>query len=149
MITRTVEYTDYDGNKRKEKLFFNLTQFEATEIATEMPEGIIEDIADEDAGDNKAIAIHLVEKLGSNGVLKFIKNIVLRSYGVKSPDGRRFIKSEEISTEFSQTPAFSEFMMQLMTDDEAASSFINGVIPAELAAKINSGNKVMAIEDHK
>ena len=81
--------------------------------------------------------------------ISFIKEIVLKSYGVKSTDGRRFIKSEELSTEFSQTPAFSAVMMRLMTDDTEAASFINGVIPAELAAKIGSGNKVTAIEAHK
>ena len=148
MITRTIEYVDYDGNNRKEKLHFNLTQFEATEIAMNMPDGIIEEIS-EDGEDKQQVAMHLVEKLGGKGVISFIKDIVLKSYGVKSTDGRRFIKSEELSTEFSQTPAFSAFMMRLMTDDAEAASFINGVIPAELAAKIGSGNKVTAIEDHK
>lgn len=147
MIIRTVEYVDYDGNNRKEKLFFNLTQFEATEIAMNMPDGIIDEISEEGAdGDQNAVAVHLVEKLGGKGVISFIKDIVLKSYGVKSPDGRRFIKSEELSTEFSQTPAFSSFMMKLMTDDKEASSFINGVIPADLAAKIGSTNKTAMIE---
>lgn len=144
MITRTVEYVDYDGNNRKEKFFFNLTQFEATEIAMEMPDGVIEDI--EDGEEQRTTALHLVEKLGRKGVLEFIKNIVLKSYGVKSPDGKRFIKSPELSTEFSQTPAFSAFMMRLMTDDTEASAFINGVIPAELAAQIQATNKVSTIE---
>lgn len=145
MITRTIPYTDYDGNARKEKFYFNLTQFEATEIAMEMPDGIIEDL-NEGEDDNKATAIHLVEKLGNKGVLEFIKKIVLKSYGVKSPDGRRFIKSEQLSTEFSQTPAFSAFMMRLMSDDNEASSFINGVIPAELAAQIQSNKKASLVE---
>lgn len=140
MITRTIEYTDYDGNKRKEKYYFNLTQFEATEIAMEMPDGVIEEI--EEGEEQRVTAMHLTEKLGKKGVLDFIKNIVLKSYGVKSPDGKRFIKSEELSTEFSQTPAFSSFMMRLMTDDMEASKFINGVIPAELAAQIQSENKI-------
>lgn len=143
MITRTIEYIDYDGNKRKEKYFFNLTQFEATEIAMEMPDGVIEEI--EDGEEQHVMAMHLTEKLGKKGVLDFIKNIVLKSYGVKSPDGKRFIKSEELSTEFSQTPAFSSFMMRLMTDDLEASKFINGVIPAELAAQLQSENKVVTI----
>lgn len=143
MITRIVEYTDYDGNKRKEKFYFNLTQFEATEIAMEMPDGVIEEI--EEGEEQRVTAMHLTEKLGKKGVLDFIKNIVLKSYGVKSPDGKRFIKSEELSTEFSQTPAFSSFMMRLMTDDMEASKFISGVIPAELAAQIQSENKITKI----
>lgn len=94
------------------------------------------------------MAVHLIEKLGNKGVMDFIKKIVLKSYGVKSPDGRRFIKSEELTTEFTQTPAFSEFMIKLLTDDNEASSFINGVIPAELAAKIATANN-SAVEMNK
>lgn len=148
MITRTVTYTDYDGNTRKEKLYFNLTQFEATEIAVELPDGVTEELKNEDGDDQTTVAVHLIEKLGNKGVMDFIKKMVLKSYGVKSPDGRRFIKSEELTTEFTQTPAFSEFMIKLMTDDNEASSFINGVIPAELAAKIATANN-SAVEMNK
>lgn len=132
MITKTVSYTDFDGNQRKEKIYFNLTQFEATEIAMEMPDGIIEEIED---GDQTRTALHLVEKLGGKGVVDFIKKIVLKAYGIKSPDGRRFMKSEEISREFSETPMFSQLMISLMTNEKEASDFITAVIPPELATK--------------
>lgn len=148
MITRTIPYTDYNGIQRKEKFYFDLTQFEATEIAVELPDGIIEELS-EDGTNQQQTAIHLMEKLGRKGVMDFIKKIVLKSYGVKSTDGRRFIKSEELSTEFSQTPAFSAFMMKLMTDDKEASSFINGVIPAELAAQMATKNAAAMIEENK
>lgn len=148
MITRTIPYTDYNGIQRKEKFYFDLTQFEATEIAVELPDGIVEELS-EDGTNQQQTAIHLMEKLGRKGVMDFIKKIVLKSYGVKSTDGRRFIKSEELSTEFSQTPAFSAFMMKLMTDDKEASSFINGVIPAELAAQMTSKNAAAMIEENK
>lgn len=145
MITRTIEYTDYNGMQRKEKHYFDLSEFEATEIAMELPDGIVEELSEDGEEDKQHTAIHLVEKLGKKGVMEFIKKIVLKSYGVKSPDGRRFIKSEELSIEFSQTPAFSSFMMRLLTDDNEASRFINGVIPSELAANIGSTNKTSAI----
>ena len=148
MITRTIPYTDYNGIQRKEKFYFDLTKFEATEIAVELPDGIIEELS-EDGTNQQQTAIHLMEKLGRKGVMDFIKKIVLKSYGVKSTDGRRFIKSEELSTEFSQTPAFSAFMMKLMTDDKEASSFINGVIPAELAAQMATKNAAAMIEENK
>lgn len=130
MITRTVTYTDYDGNQRKEKIYFHLSEFEATEIALEMPDGVVEEVTE---GDVTTTATHLVEKLGPKGVIDFIKKIVLKSYGVKTTDGRRFEKSEKLSKEFSETPMFSALMIELMRDDNAASEFINGVIPPELA----------------
>lgn len=145
MITRTIAYTDYDGNQRKEKYYFNLTEFEATEIAMAMPDGVVEVMKDGEE-DTNATAVHLVEKLGGKGVIEFIKDIVLKSYGVKSTDGRRFIKSKELSEEFSQTPAFSSFMLTLMRDDVEASNFINGVIPPELAAKIAQKNEPKLVD---
>ena len=148
MITRTIPYTAYNGTQRQEKFYFDLPQFEATEIAVELPDDIIEELS-EDGTNQQQTAIHLMEKLGRKGVMDFIKKIVLKSYGVKSTDGRRFIKSEELSTEFSQTPAFSAFMMKLMTDDKEASSFINGVMPAELAAQMATKNAAAMIEENK
>lgn len=130
MITKIVPYIDYNGNQRKETLYFHLSQFEATEIALEMPDGVVEEIEENDV---TTTATHLVEKLGPKGVIEFIKKIVLKSYGIKHTDGRRFEKSEEISKEFSETPMFSALMMELMQDDKAASDFINGVIPPEMA----------------
>ena len=75
--------------------------------------------------------------MGSRGIIKFIKELVLRSYGVKSEDGRRFIKSKELSEEFSQTIAYDMFMSELMSDDNAASNFVNGLIPASMAGELD------------
>lgn len=142
MIARTIEYTDYNGNTRKEKHYFNLTQFEATEISVELPDGIVEELDPNGTKeDEKVVATHLMDKLGSKGIIDFIKKIVLKSYGVKNPDGKEFIKNDKLTTSFVQSPAFSAFMMRLLNDDEEASNFINGVIPAELAAQIVSRNR--------
>ena len=69
-------------------------------------------------------------------IIKIFKKLVLDAYGERSDDGRRFIKSKELSEAFSQTPAYSEIFMELSTDDEAAAKFINGIIPADLAAEV-------------
>lgn len=142
MIARTIEYTDYNGNKRKEKHYFNLTQFEATEISLELPDGIVEEMNQTgEKEDEKIVATHLVDKLGQKGVMDFIKNIVLKSYGAKAPDGREFIKNEKLTNSFVQSPAYSAFMMRLLTDDNEASRFIQGVIPPELAAQMAARNQ--------
>lgn len=142
MIARTIEYTDYNGNKRKEKHYFNLTQFEATQISLELPDGIVEEL-DPNGGkeDQQVVATHLVDKLGQKGVMDFIESIVLKSYGAKSPDGREFVKNEKLTSSFVQSPAYSAFMMRLLTDDGEASRFIQGVIPVELAAQMANRNQ--------
>lgn len=134
MLKKTVNYEDFDGNQRTEDLYFNLTKLEATEFALDLPDEITDEVAKEGASAaNMEAATRIVQKLGGKGIIDYIRKLVLKSYGVKSEDGKRFIKSEEISTEFSQTMAFDNLMMELLTDDNAASNFITAIIPADLA----------------
>ena len=144
MIKKTVNYEDFDGNKRTEDLYFNLTKFEATEFALDLPDDITNEVTKEgvDATNMESVS-RIVQKLGGKGIIDFIRKLVLKSYGIKSEDGRRFEKSEKISTEFSQTMAFDNLMMELLTNDDEAAKFINGVIPADLA---NAANRAMLPE---
>ena len=63
-------------------------------------------------------------------IVKLFKELVLKAYGQKSDDGRRFIKSQELSDSFAQTEAYSQLFMELATDADAASAFVNGIVPA-------------------
>ena len=139
MLQKTVNYEHFDGNKRTEDLYFNLTKLEATEFALDLPDEITDEVAKEGASAaNMEAATRIVQKLGGKGIIDYIRKLVLKSYGIKSEDGKRFIKSEEISTEFSQTMAFDNLMMELLTDDNAASNFITAVIPSDLAEAAKS-----------
>ena len=139
MLKKTVNYEDFDGNKRTEDLYFNLTKLEATEFALDLPDEITDEVVKEGASAaNMEAATRIVQKLGGKGIIDYIRKLVLKSYGVKSEDGKRFIKSEEISTEFSQTMAFDNLMMELLTDDNAASNFITAIIPSDLAEAAKS-----------
>ena len=139
MLKKTVNYEDFDGNKRTEDLYFNLTKLEATEFALDLPDEITDEVVKEGASAaNMEAATRIVQKLGGKGIIDYIRKLVLKSYGIKSEDGKRFIKSEEISTEFSQTMAFDNLMMELLTDDNAASNFISAIIPSDLAEAAKS-----------
>ena len=140
MIKRTVNYKDFDGKERTEDLYFNLTQFEATEMSMEMPTEITEEASNiKTANDATEAGERLVKKMGEKGIVEVVKALVLKAYGVKSEDGRTFKKSAAISEEFSQTVAFSNFMMELLSNEEECNAFINGVIPSELATKMPTG----------
>lgn len=137
MLKETITYKDFDGNERTEDHFFNLTQSELMEVALELPDGLSEELPTSDTGiTNEQAAAKIIEKLGGNGVFKFVKELMLKAYGIKSSDGRRFEKSEKISTEFSQTLAFDAMFMKLMSDDVAAANFVNAIIPTEVVNKI-------------
>lgn len=136
MITKEVNYVDFKGNVRNEELCFNLTQVEMVEMGFDLPEDIRKEVGDDPSNITEETAINLLSKLGEKGVMAFLKTIILKAYGVVSEDGRRFEKSEKISKEFSETVAFDNLMIDLLSDDEKASGFINALIPASIADKI-------------
>jgi len=117
MLKKTITYEDYDGNKRTEDFYFNLSKAEVLEMEMGISGGMTQML-------NRIIAEQDSEK-----IIKTFKEIILKAYGEKSPDGKRFIKSEELSTAFSQTEAFSQLFMELATDADAAAKFVNGIIP--------------------
>lgn len=121
MLKKNITYVDYNGEERNEDFYFNLTKAEIMEMELGVDGGMSETI-------NKIIKAKDVPSL-----IKIFKDLLLRSYGVKSADGKRFIKNEELTAEFSQTEAYSQLFMELATDDKAASEFINHIIPADLA----------------
>ena len=145
MFTKTITYTDYNGNNQTETCYFNLNRTELTDIALDLPDGIVtspSDNADE-------ISINLVDKLGSKGIFNFIKDVVKKSYGIKSEDGRRFIKSDQIALEFTQTPIYDAIITEFTTDDVAASNFINQVIPADFINEQIDKSKKPALKNKK
>lgn len=118
MLKKTITYTDYNGNELTEDFYFNLSQAEVMEMEMSTSGGLAERI-------NRIVAAQ-----DAPAIIKIFKDLVLKAYGVKSDDGKRFIKSDEIATAFSQTDAYSQLFMELATNAEAASAFVNGIVPA-------------------
>ena len=117
MLKKNIKYTDYNGVERNEDFYFNLSKAEITEMELSTTGGLAEMI-------NKVVAAQDVPS-----IIKIFKELILKAYGEKSPDGKRFIKSEELSREFSQTEAYSNLFMELATNAEKAAEFVNGIVP--------------------
>lgn len=138
MIKKTIAYTDYDGNEREEDFYFNLTKAELTEMQLGTSGGL------------QKMIENIIKTKDIPRIIEIFKKIILASYGEKSNDGRRFMKSQEITENFTQTEAYSILYMELATDAEKAADFIAGVIPADLkkdfeeAQKTNPELKVLA-----
>jgi len=124
MLKQTIKYTDFNGVEREEDFYFNLTKAEITEMELSTKGGLTETIQ------------RVINTEDTPEIIKIFKGLILKSYGEKSPDGKRFIKSEEMSKAFEQTEAYSELFMKLATDDKAAAAFINGIVPDETAKAI-------------
>lgn len=121
MLKKTITYTDYNGAERTEDFYFNLSKAEITEMEMGVKGGLTETIT------------RIVAAQDSPAIIKIFKDLILKAYGVKSPDGKRFEKSPELSAEFSQTEAYSNLFMELAFDANKAAEFINGIVPADLA----------------
>lgn len=117
MLAKKIAYTDYDGQERVETFYFNISRAELSELQLTYPGGYAEHI--ERATDSKDQA----------EIVRLFKDLIRRSYGEKSDDGRRLVKSEEISTAFMQTPAYDELFMELATNADSAAQFVAGVMP--------------------
>lgn len=123
MLKETIKYTDYNGVERTEDFWFHLSKAELMEWEMGTTGGLTEMIK------------RIVDAQDAPAIIKIFKELVLKAYGQKSPDGKRFIKSEELATEFSQTEAYSQLFMELATDADKAAAFVNGIMPSDVAEK--------------
>lgn len=117
MLKKTITYTDYDGVQRTEDFYFNLSKAEIAEMELSTAGGL-----------DKTINRIVAEQDGAR-IIALFKDLVLKSYGKKSDDGRRFIKNQELRDDFAQTEAYSDLFMELATDADAAAAFVNGIVP--------------------
>lgn len=120
MLKKTIKYVDYHGVERKEDFFFNLSKAEIMEMEMSTAGGLASMI-------EKVVAAQ-----DQPTIIRIFKDLILKAYGEKSPDGKRFMKSPELSAAFSQTEAYSILFMELATDANAASAFVNGIVPSDV-----------------
>lgn len=120
MLKKTLTYTDYNGTERTEDFYFNLTKAEIMEMEMGTAGGMSEMLK------------KVVASQDAPTIIKVFKDLVLKAYGEKSDDGKRFIKNDEIRDAFAQTEAYSEIFMELATDADAAAKFVNGIVPADM-----------------
>lgn len=117
MLKKTITYTDYNGVERTEDFYFNLSKAEVLEMEASKVGGF------------SNIIQTIINTQEISSMIPIFKDIILKSYGEKSLDGKRFVKNQEIADGFAQTEAFSQLFMELATDDVAATAFINGIMP--------------------
>lgn len=139
MISKTIKYTDYNGTEREETFYFHLNQAELTKWL--MTSG--------DYTLDKVLQRLSTERNGKK-IMEIFDDLLQKSYGRPSLDGRRFEKSKELWEDFQQTEAYSVLFSELVYDAEKAAKFINGIIPSDLSEKIISvvSENPEAVPDH-
>lgn len=129
MLKKTITYTDYDGLERTEEFRFNLTKAELVDMELTT------------AGTFSETMKRIIAEKDIIRIAKLFKELLLKSYGVKSDDGKRFIKSQELSEAFSQTEAYSDLYIELLSNPEEAAKFFAEVAPKmEEVSAVPAGN---------
>lgn len=123
MLKKTITYKDYNDNERTEDFYFNLSKAELMEMELSTTGGLAESIK------------NIVAAQDAPAIIKIFKDLILKAYGEKSPDGKRFMKEDDFGRhlfpKFRDTEAYSILFMELSTDAEKAAAFINGIVPAD------------------
>ena len=129
MLKKTITYTDYNDNRRTEEFYFNLTKAEIAEMELSTVGGLTQMLRG------------MISAQDMPAIVKFVKELILKSYGKKSPDGKRFIKSPELSKAFKETNAYSELLDEFIKGgDEAFAEFVKGVIPKDMIEEMSDEN---------
>lgn len=131
MFKKTIKYTDFDGVERKEDFYFNLTKAELLEMQMSVDGGL------------RGYLERIVKTQSQPELIKMFKEIIMKAYGEKSPDGRRFMKSDEIRLNFECTEAYSELFMELATNSDAAAEFINALLPGDFQTSEEEARKAL------
>lgn len=122
MLKKVIKYTDFNGVEREEEFYFNLTEAELAEMNLMTKGGL------------KTYLESIISTKDTPALAELFKTIIDKSYGVKSPDGRKFMKSKDILEDFIYTQAYSNLYMELVTNADSASNFINSIVPASIVA---------------
>ena len=123
MYKKTIKYVDYNGLNREEDFYFNLNKAEIAEMNMRASGNLVETYQ------------KIVNAKDYNALVDIFKDLIRKSYGVKSEDGKHFIKNEQVFLDFAQTEAYSELFVELASDAEAAAEFFNGIIPSANTTK--------------
>lgn len=126
MIKKTVTYKDYNDVERTESFYFHYTEAEILDMEMSVEGGFAERVQ------------KIVDAKDQSSLLKVIKNFVLDAYGVKSENGKRFIKNNDVKAEFVECPAYSMIFMELVTNDALAAEFVNGVVPDSMKDRLKA-----------
>lgn len=129
MYKKTITYEDYNGVERTEDFWFNLTKAELMKMEMSTQSGMSD------------LLQKMMRESDNKRLTELFEELILNAYGEKSLDGKRFVKSKELSEAFSQTEAYSELFFELATNADSAIAFIKGIIPSSLSAELDKVDK--------
>jgi hypothetical protein len=121
MLKKEIKYEDFNGNTVAEVFYFNMSKSELIEL---------------ESGGLGDMLRTMVDERNPNKMIVEFKRLILAAYGVKSEDGKRFIKNDTLREEFSQSAAFDALFMELSQNEGSSEAFIRGILPSDVQAMV-------------
>lgn len=125
MFCKKITYTDYNDIQHTEEFYFNLNRAEILNMLTTESDATLDQVFN-----------YFRQTRNSKALLKMVEDLIKSSYGVKSADGKRFVKTPEITEAFVQSEAYSELLFELLNDADATAKFFIGIVPKNLQGDI-------------
>lgn len=135
MLKKSITYVDFNGDETTEEFYFHMSKAELVELELSYQGGLTEQLK------------RILDAEDSKAIISEFKNIILSSYGQRSSDGKRFVKTQALRDEFESTEAYSTLFMELVTDAEKAAEFVQGIIPSDLAEEAAKVARPVAVPD--
>lgn len=135
MYKKVIKYEDFNGTQREETFYFNLSKAELMEMELSTKAGVEEMIR------------VLIATKDNATIVKTFKDLILKSYGIKSEDGTRFIKTQQLRDEFEQSNAYSEFFIELLSNPDEQVRFINGVVSGVNMPEMNESDAIAKLKE--
>ena len=120
MLKREITFLDLDGNPVTDTFYFHLSKATMIRMESMYPEGLKGYLDAVVATNDKAL------------ILATFENLIRQAYGIRHEDNRQFVQSDALSDAFMQTDAYSEFIMDILSDPMKAASFVADIVPADM-----------------
>ena len=148
MIKKTITFTDFDGNEITEDWYFGLSPAEIAELElnsngtlSERLERVGQSLEEKEGEDPEKRNERVIRASGGE-IIQLFRELLMMSVGKRSEDGRRFLKSQDLTDDFVQTGSYSNLLMDLVSNPGTAAEFINGIMPTEAIEKLKQGQPV-------
>lgn len=130
MFVKKFKYVDFDGVTREEEHMFYLNKAEIIKWMTTNGDYTLD-----------KLVLRLTKERNGKRIMEIFDDLIHKSYGRISVDGRRFEKSEELWKEFKETEAYSQMFSELIQNGDAAAEFIAAILPSNLSEEVNRAFK--------
>lgn len=132
MFSKTIKYTNFADEPCIQDFYFHIGKAELIELGVSDMYGRLQRIKNTNS---------------SPEILKEVRELVRLAAGVRSDDGKRFIKDDEAKSALFDSNAYDELLFELATDAESASEFVNKLFPQELLEEMQKHVKKEVIDN--